>query len=327
MCVKINVVFHEFDLIEKGDKMSNQNVDMKQGGLKQYHAWIFLGALAILLVAGIIIFGLRVLLSAAVSIAVSFVIEIAFARMRKKPFDKEWLITPLLIVLILPPGVPVWLIAIATFFGVFFGKNIFGGSGKYIFTPALVGFVFVLVSFPVDMATNWLQPGGDLFAGVTPLRSLLGTTSPYPYTFNELLLGGAPGATGETLRIAVIILGVLLLILKVREWVVSVSYLGFFALFAVVSYLLFEDSFARDPLLLMMTGSILFGALFIASDPVIAPKDGRGQVLFGLGLAIITFVIRFFGTFPEGVMFSILLMSAVSPLIDNLFEKKEEVQA
>jgi Na+-transporting NADH:ubiquinone oxidoreductase subunit B/electron transport complex protein RnfD len=305
--------------------MSNQNVDIKKDGLKKYHPWIFTGALIILLIAGIIIFGLNVLLLASVAIVVSLIIEFAFSKMRKKPFDKEWLITPLLVVLILPPGVPVWLVAIATFFAVFFGKNIFGGSGKYIFSPALVGYVFVLISFPVDIATNWIQPGGDLFTGVTPLRSLLGTTTPYPYTVSELLLGGAPGASGETLRIAVMILGVLLLIFKVRDWKSTTSFLGFFFVMTAISYLLFKDGFARDPFLSLITGGLLFGAFFIASDPVLTPENSWGKVIYGFGLALITFVIRFFGTFPEGVMFAILLMSAVSPLIDNLFVKKEEV--
>lgn len=306
---------HETSLNTKADRSKNVKV------------WLFQGTLIILLILGIINFGFNVLFLTVVSLVVSFLIELAFAKLRKKPFDKEWLTTPLLIVLILPPGVPIWLAGIATFFAVFFGKNIFGGSGKYIFSPALVGLVFVLISFPVDMATNWISPGGDLFTGVTPLRSLLAGTNPYPYTFLNLLLGQAPGATGETVRIAVLILGVLLMIFNVRDWKVSTSFLGFFVILTVLSFVIFKGAFDRNPLLSLFSGGLLFGAFFIASDPVLAPLTSMGKVVYGFGLALLTFIIRFFGTFPEGVMFAILLMSAVSPLIDNAFPVKDKVES
>lgn len=304
--------------------MNETSLNIKNDRSKTLKIWLFQAALIILLVLGIINFGFNVLFLTIVSLVVSFLLELAFAKLRKKPFDTEWLITPLLVVLILPPGVPLWLVGIATFVAVFFGKNIFGGSGKYIFSPALVGLVFVLVSFPIDMATHWLEPGGDLFTGVTPLRSLLANTNPYPYTISKLLFGQAPGATGETVRLGVIILGVLLMIFKVRDWKATLSFLGFFVMLTLIGSFIFKGVFDRDPLLSLFTGGLLFGAFFIASDPVLTPITTIGKVVYGFGLALLTFIIRFLGTFPEGVMFAILLMSAVSPLIDNTFKTKEK---
>ena len=307
--------------------MNDKSLNVQNDAFKKRNTWLFAGSLAILLVIGTFIFGWRVLLLAAVSFAVSLVIDYVFATLRKKPFDSEWMITPLLVVLILPPAVPAWLVGIATFFAVFFGKNIFGGSGKYIFSPALVGVLFVLISFPVHMSTNWLYPGGDLFTGATPLLSLFRGANPYPFTTTQLLFGQAPGVVGETFRAVVLLLGVLLLVLKVRDWKVPVSYLGFFFVLTGLSFIFFKDTFGRDPILSLLTGGLLFGAFFIASDPVLSPQHTKGKILFGFGLALITFIIRFFGTYAEGVTFAIILMSAISPLIDNLTLKKEEVQA
>lgn len=307
--------------------MGDTNLKVKNDALKTRNTWLFAGSLIILLAIGTFIFGFQVLLLTAVAFAISLIIDYAFSKIRKRPFDSEWMITPLLVVLILPPGVPAWLVGIATFFAVFFGKNIFGGSGKYIFSPALVGVLFVLISFPVQMSTNWLNAGGDLFTGATPLLSLFRGANPYPFTTAQLLFGQAPGVVGETFRAGVLLLGVLLLVLNVRDWKVPVSYLGFFFVLTGLSYLFFKDSFGRDPILSLLTGGLLFGAFFVASDPVLAPQNTKGKILYGFGLALLTFIIRFFGTYAEGVTFAIILMSAVSPLIDNLTVKHEEVQA
>lgn len=305
--------------------MNETNSNVQNDTQKKRNMWIFTAALVVLLIVGTILFGLRVLLMTAVAFAVSLLIEFTFAKLRKKPFDQEFMITPLLVVLLLPPGVPVWLVGIATFFGVFFGKNIFGGSGKYIFSPALVGILFVLISFPVQMSTNWLSQGGDLFTGATPLVSLHRAVNPFPLTISQLLLGGGPGVVGETFRLGILILGVILIVLKVRDWKVPVSYLGFFTVFTTLSYLLFD--FGKDPVLSLLTGGLLFGAVFIASDPVLAPETSLGKVIYGFGLALLTFIIRFFGTYAEGVTFAIILMSAVSPLIDSFTVKNKESEA
>ncbi|MFA5525319.1 MAG: RnfABCDGE type electron transport complex subunit D [Acholeplasmataceae bacterium] len=302
--------------------MNDTNLNIEKNTSKKRNTWIFTGTLVILLIIGIIFYGLRVLGLLAVSMVVSVAIEFMFAKMRKQPFDHEWMITPLLVVLILPPGVPYWLVGIAAFFAVFFGKNIFGGSGKYIFSPALVGALFVLISFPAQMSTSWMLQGGDIFSGSTPLNSLNRGITPYPFTINQLLFGNAPGVTGETFRVGVLALGFALLILKVRDWKVPVSYLGFYFALAGLSYLFFD--WGRDPILSLLTGGLIFGAFFIATDPVLAPIKSSGKILYGLGLAILTFVIRLFGSYSEGVTFAVILMSAVSPLIDNLTIKKEE---
>ncbi|HCZ24727.1 MAG TPA: electron transporter RnfD [Acholeplasmataceae bacterium] len=302
--------------------MNDTNLNVEKNVVNKQRVYLFSFTLVVLLIIGTVNYGLHILLLTAVSFAVSLIIEFAFAKLRKKPFDPEWMITPMLVVLILPPGVPAWLVGIAAFFAVFFGKNIFGGSGKYIFSPALVGALFVLISFPVQMSTTWLNQGGDLFTGATPLLSLFRGVDPYPFTTMQLLLGEAPGVVGETFRLGVLVLGVMLMILKVRDWKVPASYLGFFLVLTGLSYFFFD--WGRDPILSLLTGGILFGAIFIASDPVLAPENTKGKILYGLGLALLTFIIRFFGTYAEGVTFAIIIMSAISPLIDSVTIKKAE---
>lgn len=308
--------------------MNDVNTNVQHDKKTTLNLWIFAAALAILLILAVVFFGVHILLLTAVSFAVALLVEFAFAKGRKLPFDKEWMITPLVVVLILPPAVPAWLVGIATFFAVFFGKNIFGGSGKYIFFPALVGALFVLISFPVQMATSWQQPGSDIMASATPLLSLNRGVTPYPFTLGELLLGQAPGSTGEIFRLGVIVLGLLLFILKVRDWKATASYLGVFFVLTAFIYFVFPDAaIARDPIISLLSGGILFGAFFIASDPVLQPQTSFGKVLYGVGLALLTFVIRNFATFAEGVTFTLIIMSAISPLIDNVTVKKVESEA
>jgi Na+-translocating ferredoxin:NAD+ oxidoreductase RnfD subunit len=271
-------------------------------------------AMLVLFIYATITYGFRILLLALVSYVVAFVIEFLFHRLRKIEFDSNWIVTPLLVVLIMPPFIEPWIVGVATFFAVFFGKAIFGGSGKYIFPPALVGYIFVLISFPSNLANTFFS--SDLEAGVTPLitlnRHLL-----FNYKFEDLLFGLTPGSIGETFRLGIIVLGVLLFLFKVIDWKTPISYILSFLVFTTIAYLIFPTTYGKDPILSLFVGSLLFGAIFIAADPVIEPKNTKGKIIYGIGLGFLTFIIRNFGTFPEGVTFAILIMSAISPLIDN----------
>lgn len=301
------------------------------------NTWIFASTLLVLLIAATTIFGLHVLWLTLVAFAVSILFEYLFAKFRKKPLDAEWMITPLLLVLILPPAIPLWTIGIASFFAILFGKGIFGGSGKYIFTPALVGYVFVLISFPQQMALSYVDPITDIVGGATPLWNLNGGVNPFPYSIMELLIGNVPGSIGETFRIGILVLGLALIGLRVTNWRVPFTYLATFFILSAIFFYIFPGyvnargiPYGKDPFVSLFVGSILFGAFFLATDHVVAPSSNKGKIIFGLGLGFLTFMIRNFATFQEGVTFSLLLMAAVSPLIDLKFPEEkvvEEVEA
>jgi len=311
--------------------MTETMTSVQKDAILKKNTYIFTGALAILLVAATVIFGWYVLAITAVSYAVSFIVEILFAKLRKKELDYGWMVTPLLIALLMPPAIPLWTVGIAAFFGVFFGKNIFGGSGKYIFSPALVGVLFVLISFPAQMATTWINPQtADLFTGATPLN-LFNRGLPINYTMLDLLMGNTIGTLGETFRLGIIVIGILLMVFKISDWRIPLSYLGSFFVITGIAFLLAPDSIGKDPVVSLLLGGILFGAFFIAVDPVTAPVTGKGRIIYGIGLGLLTFIIRNFGTFHEGVTFTIIIMNAISPLIDNKTVKEsvtsEEVAA
>lgn len=303
--------------------MTETLTSVQNEALIKKNTYIFTGALAILLISSVFIFGWYVLALAAVSYAVALIVEILFSKLRKKEFDYGWMVTPLLITLLMPPAIPLWTVGIASFFGVFFGKNIFGGSGKYIFSPALVGVLFVLISFPAQMGTAWINPAtADLFTGATPLN-LFNRGIALDYSTLDLLMGSTIGTLGETFRLGIIVLGLALIVLKVSDWRIPLSYLGSFFIFTGIAFLIWPDSIGKDPVTSLLLGGILFGAFFIAIDPVTAPITGKGRIIYGIGLGLITFVIRNFATFHEGVTFTIIIMNAISPLIDDKTVKKD----
>lgn len=313
--------------------MTVSNSSVKNDVPSQKNTYIYTGALLILLIASVVIFGFYVLAVAAVSYGVALIIEYVFAKLRKRPFDKEWMVTPLLLTLLMPPAVPLWLVGIASFFAVFFGKSIFGGSGRYLFTPALVGAVFVLISFPSYMAINWVDPVTDIVGGATPLMNLNGNVTPYPYGILQLLMGNVPGSIGETFRLGIIVLGMLLIVLKIADWRIPTVYIGTFFVLTAIFYYIFPEfvngrgiPYGKDPFVSLFVGGLLLGAFFIAIDPVTAPMQPKGRIVYAIGLGFLTFLIRNFGTFQEGVTFSILIMSAISPLIDGWTSKQKKVE-
>ena len=290
---------------------------------------ILTAAGGILLIAAAFIFGAYVLAIAAVSYAVSIIIELAFAKFRKKKLDIGWMVTPMLFALIVPPTLPLWMVGVGAGFGVFFGKAIFGGTGKTIFNPAIVGVLFLIVSFPIHMTQTWVNPSNpDIAAGPTPLNALnRGIDS--GFDIQDLLFGFNSGTLGETFRLGILILGILLIVLKVINWKVPVFYLGTVFAVNLVGQWLNPDLF-RDPLLNLLTGGLMLGAFFFASDPQTTPLSTRGMIFYGIGLGLLTVIIRVYATFPEGVTFSIILMNAISPLLDPRKkdeEKLEEVSA
>jgi len=241
-------------------------------------------------------------------------IPMLFALIRKKEIEEGFLVTGLIFPLILPPTAPLWVVAVGIAFGVFFGKEVFGGTGRNIFNPALVGRIFITIAFPEIMSAAWRLPFSDAITAATPLAVYKSTQGIAPYW--DLLLGRVAGSTGEVFRIGIIAGAVLLMMTRVSSWRITFSYLATVALFAFVGHLLGPGTFA-PPLFQLLAGSVLFGAVFMATDPVTSPATKPGKFIFGTGCGIVTVLIRTFSGFTEGVMFSIVIMNAFTPLIDN----------
>lgn len=289
----------------------------------QKSLFIFSGSLLILLIVAAILYGAYVLAVAAVALVFGGLVEWVFAKIRKLEFDHSWIVSPLVLSLMLPPTVKLWVVAVATVFGVFFGKAIFGGLGKNIFNPAVVGVLFVTISFPsIITAAEWIHPSIDGFAGATPLAMLNGSGE-FTYLFKDLLLGNVPGSIGETFRLGIIILGVGLIVLKIANWRIPVFYLGSVFVLTALGNWLAPETFP-NPIFSLFVGGLLFAAFFVATDPVTAPLSNKGKIIFAVGLAFFTVLIRNLATFQEGVIFAIIIMNAIAPLIDDMVEKKPQ---
>jgi electron transport complex protein RnfD len=297
---------------------------------------IYTGALLILLIASTVIFGFYVLAITAVSYGAAIAVEVLFAKARKRSIDVSWYVSPLVFALLMTPTIPLWIVAVGSAFGVFFGKAVFGGYGKNVFNPAIVGLLFILISFPAFTAVSWFDPnlgwytpGIDAVAAATPLI-VFNRGGEIPYTLWQMLNGMMPGTIGETFRLGILLLGILLLVLKVADWRIPLFYLAtVFGLNALGQ--LFGLTGFKDPIMSLLLGGLLFGAFFVATDPVTAPMKPLAKILYGIGLGFFTVVIRNFATFPEGVTFSIIIMNAIGPLLDTIGKEKglsvEETEA
>jgi len=253
-------------------------------------------------------FGIHVLWMIIVSYVVGGIVEVSFALIRKREIEEGFLVTGLIFPLILPPTLPLWAVAIGAFFGIMFGKEIFGGTGRNIFNPALVGRLFITMAFPEIMSARWQVPL-TLFNAEGTITSL-----------NQMLFGmglqtGA-GSMGEVFRIGIIAGGLFLILTKVTDWKIPTFYLGSVALFSWILNMVNPQ--VAPPVFQLLSGGLLFGAFFMATDPVTTPYTRLGKVIFGIGCGVLTVLIRSFAGYAEGVMFSIILMNGMTPLIDHL---------
>jgi Na+-transporting NADH:ubiquinone oxidoreductase subunit B/electron transport complex protein RnfD len=282
--------------------------------IKRYMSMVIL-ALLPAVVAAIVFYGWKAVAMIAVSYVVGGIVEVLFALIRKKEIEEGFLVTGLIFPLILPPTAPLWMVAVGIAFGVFFGKEVFGGTGRNIFNPALVGRIFITIAFPELMSARWQKPFTDAVTAATPLGLFKSTRTLTPLM--DLLLGQVSGSMGEIFRLGIIVGGLFLILTRVANWRVPLAYLGSLAVFSWVGHLAAPQSFA-PPLFHLLAGGLLFGAFFMATDPVSSPATKAGKYVFGVVCGIVTLLIRTFSGFSEGVMFSILFMNAFSPLIDTL---------
>ncbi len=265
--------------------------------------------------ASIYFYGLRAILIIAVSYTAGFFVEFIFAVVRKHKIHEGFLVTGLIFPLILPPTTPLWVVAVGVMFGVLFGKEMFGGTGRNIFNPALVGRLFITIAFPAIMTTSWQMPFTDATTSATPLAVY--KTTAVMASIPDLLIGHTAGSMGETCRIAIIIGGLFLIFTKASNWRVPVSYIGSVFVFAAIGNHFLPGRIA-PPVFQLFTGGLMFGAFFMATDPVTSPFTGAGKYSFGILCGMLTVLIRSFSGYVEGVMFSIVFMNGLAPLIDHV---------
>ncbi|PIP67935.1 MAG: RnfABCDGE type electron transport complex subunit D [Candidatus Omnitrophica bacterium CG22_combo_CG10-13_8_21_14_all_43_16] len=279
-------------------------------------------------IASIYFWGLRVLLVIMTSYIFGGLIEVCFAVFRKKEIHEGFLVTGLIFPLILPPGVPLWVVAVGVMFGVMFGKEVFGGTGRNIFNPAIVGRVFLTISFPKIMTINWQLPFNKGLGGFTHFQNTVdAVTTATPLvlfknqgiltSYSNLMFGQSAGCIGETFRIAIIAGGLFLIVMRIVDWRLPLAYLATVFVFPYLSNHLIHTQFALGPFQLL-SGGLLLGAFFMATDPVTSPFTRPGKWISGALLGILTLLIRNLSGYVEGVMFSILLINAFAPLIDTM---------
>ena len=279
-------------------------------------------ALAPVSVYGIVIFGLPALLNIVVAVAAAIAGESLFRLVLKRPIRAKDLsagVSGLLLALILPPTTPLWMTALGAVFAIVVAKEFFGGLGANVFNPALIGRAFLLMSFPAAL-TTWRLPGqpwgasaADVITGATPLGiARMGGSS--DTALMNLFFGFHGGSIGETSIFLILAACVFLLLTKTIDWRTPVCMItsGAAAAFAL----------GLDPLFSVLSGGLVFGAVFMATDYVTGSVTRKGKVIFGIGAGIIAMLIRKWGVYPEGVSYAILIMNGVTPFLDKLMSKK-----
>ncbi|MEC9485051.1 MAG: RnfABCDGE type electron transport complex subunit D [Candidatus Izemoplasma sp.] len=287
--------------------------------LERQKVTFFIGTL-IMLIAGATIFGARVYLMALVAIIIAGVTDLIFALIRGYKLTLSIVIMPIVLVLLLPPTMPLYMVGVGAFFTSFFAKGVFGGDDKYIFHPATAGVLFLMITFLAYFTTMWLDPITGTVSAATPLGSL--ASGNLDASLWQLLIGTVPGYTGGTFRIGIILIGVIFSVLKVIDYRIPLYYIGSFLIFTLIFNLLAPDT-SRDVVMSLFTGNILFVSVFVAADPPTTPDYDKSILYYGLGLGLITVVIRHFAAYPEGTIFAVIIMNSVAPLIDSFFETEK----
>lgn len=292
------------------------------------------------MLASIYFFGLDslrvMLISVAACMLFEFLVQKYLMKVEVTVTDGSAIITGILLAFNVPSNLPIFIILIGAFVSIVIAKMSFGGVGKNIFNPALVGRVFLLMSFPVEM-TSWPVPKAlfsskvvDAVTGPTPLGILkegldqgmtVSQLSPQLPDYVTELLGNQGGSLGEVSAIALLIGALYMLFRKIITWHIPVSYLGSVIIFSGIMWLINPELYI-NPLFHLVTGGMILGVFYMATDMVSTPMAPKGMLIFGLGAGIITMLIRIWGAYPEGVSFAILIMNAFVPLIDRGFKPK-----
>ena len=244
--------------------------------------------------------------------------------------DGSAMVTGILLAFCLPTNLPVWLVVLGSFVAISVGKMSFGGLGNNPFNPALVGRVFLFISFPVQL-TSYPEPGENHFAyldastGATPLGIMkegirngekMSEILPEIPLYQDMFIGSMGGSAGEIAAAALLLGLIFMLVRRIITWHIPVSILGTVTVFAGIMWLS-DPVMNPSPLFHLLSGGLMLGAVFMATDYVTSPMNVKGMWIYGIGIGIITMVIRAFGSYPEGVQFAILIMNAFTPLINK----------
>ena len=290
------------------------------------------------LLASVYYFGLDALrvvfIAVAASVFFEWVIQKYLLNGAETISDGSAAITGILLAFNVPSNLPWWIIVIGALVAIGMGKMSYGGLGKNPFNPALVGRVFMLISFPVQM-TSWpkaqpLEFLADAITGPTALGIMkegldagksvsdLMASADMPSLTNQFL-GGMNGSMGEVSALALILGGVYMLWKKIITWQIPISILLTVAIFSGIFHFINPEQYV-SPVFHLLTGGMLLGAIFMATDMVSSPMTGKAQLVYGIGIGLITVIIRIWGAYPEGMSFAILLMNAGVPLLNNAFK-------
>ena len=283
----------------------------------------------------VFIFGfdaLRVtLIAVAACLAFEYLIQKYLMKTEPTITDGSALITGILLAFNVPASIPWWIIVIGAMAAMGIGKLSFGGLGSNIFNPALVGRVFLLISFPVQM-TSWpvaKMSGIDGVTAATPLALIKeGLKNGVPVSqiqglpdFTDMALGINAGSLGEISALLLVLGGLYMLWKKVITWHIPVSILLTVAIISGVFWMIDPEMYV-NPIYHILTGGLMLGAVFMATDMVTSPMTTKGQIIYGVGIGVITISIRMFGAYPEGISFAILIMNAVTPLLNYYIKPK-----
>jgi len=300
-------------------------------------------ALAPVVLASVYYFGISALMVIASCTAGAILTEWVFTgrgKMRESHVaDGSAIVTAVLLALTLPPGIPMWMAFLGAVVAIIIGKLLFGGLGHNVFNPSLTGRAFLQASFPVAITTwsthstigKFLQLRGDTFAlpFASPRVDAVTTATPLarmkfeqtPTEITDLLFGQIPGSTGETCAVLILLGGAYLAYRRFLQWQIPTSILATVAVFATILHLINADKYP-GALHHLLSGGLMLGAVFMATDPVTSPVTPRGTWVFGIGIGVLVVLIRQFGGLPEGVMYAILLMNGATPLIDRYTQPK-----
>lgn len=285
-------------------------------------------ALAPAFAVSVWMFGVSALLVTAVAVASCVLFEAAVQKwmLRRSETLLPAVLTGVLLAFNLPSNIPLWLVVVGSLVAIGIAKMSFGGLGKNLFNPALVGRVFLLVAYPVQMTSF---PVVDASTGATPLAMVKGalrsgqSVSDIMPSLNylDMSIGQMSGSLGEVAAIALLLGGVYMLVRKTITWHIPVAVLGSMALMTGVMHAISPATY-MDPLFHLLSGGAILGAVYMATDYVTSPMTAWGKIVFGVGIGVITVVIRVWGAYPEGMSFAILLMNACVPLIDKGFRPR-----
>lgn len=278
--------------------------------------------------ASIYFFGWRTLMLLGIVTIAGVVTEWSFEKKYKRKISEAIFVSCILYTMTLPPSTPYWIAVLGIIFGILFAKEVFGGFGKNVFNPALVARAFVYVCFPTPLTIEWSMvslgfPGGfityitegvEAVSQATPM--LLFRDTGKATSLIDLLVGNVSGSIGETSAILIILAGIYLIYKKVASWQIMAGVLIGFTSLSGILYVL-GNSQIPNPIFGILAGGLLFGTIFMATDPISAPKTKEGKWIYGILIGVVTVIIRGYALFAGGMMFAILIGNTFAPIIDE----------